>query len=86
MKMKSLVLLILLTLTTVLGACQGGKEAEEPKNVATTVESPQKAEITVKAGEKRKKNGKMNRKKTEEKMINKCKNQKMVVGVGSSKQ
>jgi hypothetical protein len=41
MKIKSLVLLILLTLTTVLGACQGGKEAEEPKNVPTTVESPQ---------------------------------------------
>ena len=42
MKIKSLVLLILLTLTTVLGACQGGKEAEEPKTVPTTVESPQK--------------------------------------------
>lgn len=41
MKIKSLVLLILLTLTTVLGACQGGKEAEEPKNVSPTVESPQ---------------------------------------------
>ncbi|MDJ0673074.1 MAG: neurohypophysial hormones like protein, partial [Microcystis sp. M53598_WE2] len=51
MKMKSLVLLILLTLTTVLGACQGGKEAEEPKNVPTTVESPQKDEDSDKDGE-----------------------------------
>ena len=55
MKIKSLVLLILLTLTTVLGACQGGKEAEEPKNVPTTVESPQKDEDSDKDGENRQK-------------------------------
>lgn len=55
MKIKSLVLLILLTLTTVLGACQGGKEAEEPKNVPTTVESPQKDEDSDEDGENRQK-------------------------------
>ncbi|MCA2621958.1 MULTISPECIES: neurohypophysial hormones like protein [unclassified Microcystis] len=55
MKIKSLVLLILLTLTTVLGACQGAKEAEEPKNVPTTVESPQKDEDSDKDGENRQK-------------------------------
>ncbi|MFM7908902.1 MAG: neurohypophysial hormones like protein [Microcystis sp.] len=55
MKIKPLVLLILLTLTTVLGACQGGKEAEEPKNVPTTVESPQKDEDSDKDGENRQK-------------------------------
>ncbi|CCI09136.1 MULTISPECIES: hypothetical protein [Microcystis] len=55
MKIKSLVLLILLTLTTVLGACQGGKEAEEPKNVPTTVESPQKDDDSDKDGENRQK-------------------------------
>ena len=55
MKIKSLVLLILLTLTTVLGACQGGKEAEEPKTVPTTVESPQKDEDSDKDGENRQK-------------------------------
>jgi len=55
MNIKSLVLLILLTLTTVLGACQGGKEAEEPKNVPTTVESPQKDEDSDKDGENRQK-------------------------------
>ncbi|MBD2117763.1 MULTISPECIES: neurohypophysial hormones like protein [Microcystis] len=55
MKIKSLVLLILLTLTTVLGACQGGKEAEEPKNAPTTVESPQKDEDSDKDGENRQK-------------------------------
>jgi hypothetical protein len=48
-------LLILLTLTTVLGACQGGKEAEEPKNVPTTVESPQKDDDSDKDGENRQK-------------------------------
>ena len=57
MKMKSLVLLILLTLTTVLGACQGGKQAEEPKNVPTTVESPQKDEDSDKDGENQQKDG-----------------------------
>ena len=57
MKIKSLVLLILLTLTTVLGACQGGKEAEEPKNVPTTVESPQKDDDSDKDGENRQKDG-----------------------------
>lgn len=57
MKIKSLVLLILLTLTTVLGACQGGKEAEEPKNVPTTVESPQKNEDSDEDGEKQQKDG-----------------------------
>ena len=57
MKMKSLVLLILLTLTTVLGACQGGKEAEEPKIVPTTVESPQKDEDSDKDGENQQKDG-----------------------------
>ena len=57
MKIKSLVLLILLTLTTVLGACQGGKEAEEPKNVPTTVESPQKNEDSDEDGENRQKDG-----------------------------
>ncbi|NCT53253.1 MAG: neurohypophysial hormones like protein [Microcystis aeruginosa G13-03] len=57
MKIKSLVLLILLTLTTVLGACQGAKEAEEPKNVPTTVESPQKDEDSDKDGENRQKDG-----------------------------
>lgn len=55
MKIKSLVLLILLTLTTVLGACQGGKEAEEPKNVPTTVESPQKDADGDEDGENRQK-------------------------------
>jgi len=55
MKIKSLVLLILLTLTTVLGACQGAKEAEEPKNVPATVESPQKDEDSDKDGENRQK-------------------------------
>ena len=55
MNIKSLVLLILLTLTTVLGACQGGKEAEEPKNVPTTVESPQKDDDSDKDGENRQK-------------------------------
>jgi hypothetical protein len=55
MKIKSLVLLILLTLTTVLGACQGGKEAEEPKNVSPTVESPQKDDDSDKDGENRQK-------------------------------
>ena len=55
MKIKSLVLLILLTLTTVLGACQGGKDAEEPKNVPTTVESPQKDDDSDKDGENRQK-------------------------------
>ena len=57
MKIKSLVLLILLTLTTVLGACQGGKEAEEPKNVPTTVESPQKDEDSDEDGESQQKDG-----------------------------
>lgn len=57
MKIKSLVLLILLSLTTVLGACQGGKEAEEPKNVPTTVESPQKNEDSDEDGENRQKDG-----------------------------
>ncbi|MCA2658939.1 MAG: neurohypophysial hormones like protein [Microcystis sp. M049S2] len=57
MKIKSLVLLILLTLTTVLGACQGGKEAEEPKNVPTTVESPQKNEDSDEDGENQQKDG-----------------------------
>ncbi|MCZ8064588.1 MULTISPECIES: neurohypophysial hormones like protein [unclassified Microcystis] len=57
MKIKSLVLLILLTLTTVLGACQGGKEAEEPKNVSPTVESPQTDEDSDKDGEKHQKDG-----------------------------
>lgn len=57
MKIKSLVLLILLTLTTVLGACQGGKEAEEPKNVPTTVESPQKNEDSDEDGESQQKDG-----------------------------
>lgn len=37
MKLKSLVLLMLLTLARVLGACQGAKQTEEPKNVPTTV-------------------------------------------------
>ena len=55
MKIKSLVLLILLTLTTVLGACQGGKQAEEPKNVSPTVESPQKDEDSDNDGENRQK-------------------------------
>ncbi len=55
MNIKSFVLLILLTLTTVLGACQGGKEAEEPKNVPTTVESPQKDDDSDKDGENRQK-------------------------------
>ena len=55
MKIKSLVLLILLTLTTVLGACQGGKQAEEPKNVPTTVESPQKDSDSDEDGENRQK-------------------------------
>ncbi|MDB9542356.1 neurohypophysial hormones like protein [Microcystis aeruginosa CS-1036] len=55
MKIKSLVLLILLTLTTVLGACQGAKQAEEPKNVPTTVESPQKDDDSDKDGENRQK-------------------------------
>jgi hypothetical protein len=41
MKIKSLVLLMLLTLTTVLSACQGGKEAEQPKNDSPAVESQQ---------------------------------------------
>jgi hypothetical protein len=57
MKIKSLVLLILLTLTTVLGACQGGKEAEEPKNVPTTVESPQKDADGDEDGENQQKDG-----------------------------
>ena len=57
MKIKSLVLLILLTLTTVLGACQGAKQAEEPKNVPTTVESPQKDEDSDKDGENQQKDG-----------------------------
>ena len=57
MNIKSLVLLILLTLTTVLGACQGGKQAEEPKNVPTTVESPQKDEDSDKDGENQQKDG-----------------------------
>ena len=57
MKIKSLVLLILLTLTTVLGACQGGKQGEEPKNVPTTVESPQKDEDSDKDGENQQKDG-----------------------------
>ncbi|GEA26476.1 hypothetical protein MiAbW_01029 [Microcystis aeruginosa NIES-4325] len=57
MKIKSLVLLILLSLTTVLGACQGAKEAEEPKNVPTTVESPQKDEDDDKDGENQQKDG-----------------------------
>ncbi|TRU33794.1 MAG: neurohypophysial hormones like protein [Microcystis aeruginosa Ma_MB_F_20061100_S20] len=55
MKIKSLVLLILLTLTTVLGACQGGKQAEEPKNVPTTVESPQTDADDDKDGENQQK-------------------------------
>ena len=55
MKIKSLVLLMLLTLTTVLAACQGAKQAEEPKNVPTTVESPQKDEDSDKDGENRQK-------------------------------
>lgn len=55
MKIKSLVLLILLTLTTVLGACQGGKEAEEPKNGSPAVESPQKNEDSDEDGENRQK-------------------------------
>ncbi|MFN7907778.1 MAG: neurohypophysial hormones like protein [Microcystis sp.] len=66
MKMKSLVLLILLTLTTVLGACQGGKEAEEPKNVPTTVESPQKDEDSDKDGEKQQKDGDNDQNKDDE--------------------
>lgn len=57
MKIKSLVLLILLTLTTVLGACQGGKQAEEPKNVPTTVESPQKDSDSDEDGENQQKDG-----------------------------
>lgn len=57
MKIKSLVLLILLSLTTVLGACQGAKEAEEPKNVPTTVESPQKDEDDDKDRENQQKDG-----------------------------
>ncbi|WP_430015643.1 neurohypophysial hormones like protein [Microcystis protocystis FBCC-A270] len=57
MNIKSLVLLILLTLTTVLGACQGGKEAEEPKNVPTTVESPQQDEDDDEDGENQQKDG-----------------------------
>jgi hypothetical protein len=57
MKIKSLVLLILLTLTTVLGACQGAKEAEEPKNVPTTVESPQKDADSDEDGENQQKDG-----------------------------
>ena len=55
MKIKSLVVLILLTLTTVLGACQGGKEAEEPKNVPTTVQSPQTDADDDEDGENRQK-------------------------------
>ncbi|MFN6298508.1 MAG: neurohypophysial hormones like protein [Microcystis sp.] len=54
---KSFVLLFLLTLTTFLGDCQGGKEAEEPKNVPTTVESPQKDEDSDKDGENQQKDG-----------------------------
>ncbi|GBF56086.1 hypothetical protein N0824_03973 [Microcystis sp. 0824] len=57
MKIKSLLLLIMLTLTTFLGACQGGKEAEEPKNVPTTVESPQKNEDSDEDGESQQKDG-----------------------------
>ena len=66
MKIKSLVLLILLTLTTVLGACQGGKQAEEPKNVPTTVESPQKDEDSDKDGEKQQKDGDNDQNKDDE--------------------
>ncbi len=66
MKIKSLVLLILLTLTTVLGACQGGKEAEEPKNVPTTVESPQKDDDSDKDGEKQQKDGDNDQNKDDE--------------------
>ncbi|NCS09439.1 MAG: neurohypophysial hormones like protein [Microcystis aeruginosa G13-07] len=57
MKIKSLVLLMLLTLTTVLGACQGAKQAEEPKNVPTTVESPQKDADGDEDGENQQKDG-----------------------------
>jgi hypothetical protein len=57
MNIKSLVLLILLTLTTVLGACQGGKEAEEPNNVPTTVESPQTDADGDEDGENQQKDG-----------------------------
>lgn len=56
MKIKSLVLLILLSLTTVLGACQGGKEAEEPKNGSPAVESQQEDNEND-DGEKQKKDG-----------------------------
>ena len=55
MKIKSLLLLIMLTLTTFLGACQGGKEAEEPKNGSPAVESPQKNEDSDEDGENRQK-------------------------------
>ena len=57
MKIKSFVVLIRLTLTTVLGACQGWKEPDEPKNVPTTVESPQKNEDSDEDGEKQQKDG-----------------------------
>ncbi|GCL56546.1 hypothetical protein NIES3806_39080 [Microcystis aeruginosa NIES-3806] len=57
MKIKSLVLLILLTLTTFLGACQGAKQTEEPKNVPTTVESPQKDADGDEDGESQQKDG-----------------------------
>ncbi len=66
MNIKSLVLLILLTLTTVLGACQGGKEAEEPKNVPTTVESPQKDDDSDKDGENQQKDGDNDQNKDDE--------------------
>ena len=66
MKIKSLVLLILLTLTTVLGACQGGKEAEEPKNGSPTVESPQKDKDGDEDGEKRQKDGNNQRDKDDD--------------------
>jgi hypothetical protein len=55
MKIKSLVLLMLLTLTTVLGACQGAKQTEEPNNVPTTVESPQTDADDDEDGENRQK-------------------------------
>ena len=57
MKIKSLVLLMLLTLTTVLAACQGAKQAEEPKNVPTTVESPRKDADGDEDGENQQKDG-----------------------------
>jgi hypothetical protein len=39
MTTKSLVLVILLTLTTILGACQGGKEVKESNPNSPAVES-----------------------------------------------